>query len=221
VAGDRFLDEALAYMESQVSGTFSAWESSPEYLISKEYLINTTAELNQVLPIQNSRRAFLTIRPYLPDAELIYLQPALSVSFFDELKAHILAKTLTVEEKKLISLLQKALGNLALYRAMPKIPVNINGSGISVPSYQDYYKLNKKADTSDLTALKTSSKEDGEQFLEMALDYLVRTASPTVFTTWYNSQNPSVALSSESGDGCRIVNGTSADVSTGDGTFYC
>jgi hypothetical protein len=191
---DKDLDEALRFMESQAAGTFPSWEAAPEYLLSKELFINNTAALSAHIPIRNSRRAWLVLREFVKEAEIIYALPNLSLALFNDLKTKILTGFLTAEEKQFLIYLRRSLANFAVYKALPKIPIEIKGEGIRISSYQDYYQMKMAAKESALTALKSDSLASGEQWLNIALDYLKDNASATVFSVWYNAQQTAAAL---------------------------
>jgi hypothetical protein len=190
---DAALDAALRYMESMPLGTFADWETAPQYLLSKELFINNTEEFSKYVPIKNSRRAWLVLREFLKEAEIIYALPQLGLGLFNDLKAKILTGVLTAPEKQFLAHLRRSLANYAVYKALPKIPLIIKGDGIRVSSYQDYYQMKLAAKDSSLTGLKSDSEESGAQWMAIALDYLKQTASATEFGVWYAAQQAATA----------------------------
>lgn len=190
---DAALDEALRFMESEVPGTFVSWETAPQYLLSKELFINNSEAFSKHVPIKNSRRAWLILREFLKEAEIIYALPNLGLGFFNDLKGKILSNSLSAFERQFLSYLGRSMANYTVYKALPKIPIVIRGDGVRISSYQDYYQMKLAAKNDDLTALKSDSLESGVLWMNVALNYLRTTASATVFPIWFLAQQAATA----------------------------
>jgi hypothetical protein len=181
---DAALDAALLYIDSEPSSTWPSWITSPHYILSQKTLIRSTDILDNLLPILGSRRAYLQLRPFIAEAEQTHLVPVLGATLIAQLKATLTLGTLTDLEKSLLEIVQKALAKLALHAALPFIPVVLDGGGIKVRTYQDYYKTDQKATEALLNSLKTNSEVSGTKFLNMALDFLAKNANEAVFASW-------------------------------------
>ena len=82
--GHSAIDQTLALMESTAEA-FSLWVNSPQYTVFKELLTPQTADFNRHFPIQDSRRSFVALRPYLLEVQRQYFAPWLSQETLDRL----------------------------------------------------------------------------------------------------------------------------------------
>lgn len=173
-SADAFADALLEYLEANAN-TFPLWRDSSAYTIVSELFINSTAEFEQHLAISNSRRVWLTLRPFVKLAEVEYILPAISQSLFDDLKAKLAAAhttPLTTPYKTLVSKIQRALAWLTVYKALPWAAIAFNPQGISVSSTGDGIQLKTTADRLRFETAKTEATNNGMSFLRDLKKYL-------------------------------------------------
>lgn len=141
----RYLDMALAHMESQVialNPDYDTFLNSEAYTESKELLIPNARKFQRFYNLQTSRRAYTTLRPYIRKAEAIYLKPMLC-TFFDELKTQHTTNTLTAENASILPLVQQLLAEYTVILALPDLNFVNDGDGWRVMENQ--YGMNESS----------------------------------------------------------------------------
>ena len=183
---DTFLDLALKFLEWKAA-FFPVWVSSPAYLLSRELFISSTEQLSKIIPIAGSRRAFLLLRNYIERAELLYIRAWTGPELFEELKAAQVADSLTADQEILLQKINRALGNYALFEALPEIAVSITGQGIRILSDNDGIRQRLAAKASDITVLRSSVEGAARKFSADFKQYLDENAE-LKFPTYFNSK---------------------------------
>jgi hypothetical protein len=194
--GDVYLDFLLAYLEEHLDD-YPDWRESGHFTHSRQLVINHTAELSRLVPINNSRRAFLTLRPYIARAEELYLLPVLGPELFEALKNHILdvesasdgqetpEEPATDHQPKAgigwatgpdLDLLRercrKVVAQYAVVEALPEVAVQLTGAGIRVLSDNDGIKQRFAAGERELSARMVKAMKLGEHYLEQLKIFL-------------------------------------------------
>lgn len=156
-------------------------------------LIKNEAELKSVLGGVQQSITWETFESFVKQAELKYIVPAISESFYDELCA---AVSPNEYQQKIIDRLMIASGYYALVAALPQLVTVIGDNGIAVnntggsPMYKWVYK-----------ELKDSSFETADDALEQALVWLEQNqnveATPgiKVFQKWLDSAECTISKS--------------------------
>jgi len=166
--GDTYLDQFLLHLE-RYADEFPTWMASDEFTLSRELLINSTGELNKHVPISNSRRAFLALRPYLVRATDLYILPLTGQDLLDK----ILDPPDGVKEYKTAAgHLAKALAQYAMLEALPELALQLNGAGFRLLADHDGIRerLNTKEEERRMRYTKALSL--ATQYLATAKHYL-------------------------------------------------
>ena len=130
---DSFLDRSLLFLETNEDEYFNDWKTSPAYQLKTSILFRHTSELDEFLNIQNSRRAFISLIPYIKRAEQDYLCPIIG-----ELLYNKFADKDSIEElKDLKNLCQKFIAAMGMVEAIPNLTLVIEGDGFKVISKGD------------------------------------------------------------------------------------
>jgi len=163
----KYLDMALEHMESQVIANntdYDTFKNSTAYTESKELLIPNARKFGRFYNIQNSRRSYTSIRPYIEKAEEIYLRPLLC-SFFDELKDQHLNGTLSTENADILPVVQRYLAEKTVVLALPDLNFINDGDGWRVMENQ--YGLTRPTEGSlsqSLQQLLTQAEQNAAHF---------------------------------------------------------
>lgn len=80
-----------AYFENPI---LEAWKNSDAYKKTLKFFINTAEEFSMIYPINDSRRLFLIMNPFIEQEEKHFILPVLGKEKFDEIKAQILQREL-------------------------------------------------------------------------------------------------------------------------------
>lgn len=184
------LDFLLAFLENNKSD-YPLWENSDAFTITRQFFINSTVIFNQIVNIGNSRRTFLALWPGMTTVEELQLEPVLGAAFYQELKAKILAGTLSNDEKALVDKIQKPVAFFTAAESIYDMPLRIRAGSLvldSLKSGSENIKDRRPAEARDLEAYSGKQKEKAGVYIGRLKDYLQATASPTVFATFYASE---------------------------------
>lgn len=168
---DRFADKLLEFLEKN-KDDYEEWAESDAYTITKELFINSAAELSKFININNSRRAYLAIRPFIAIAEQKYFIASISQELFDEIKEEIKSDDLSDENKTLLEKIKTPLAHFALFEAIPQISISIESKGFKINSSTDGFNSNDKAEMKMIEDLKQSSINLANQFMSIMKKYL-------------------------------------------------
>ncbi|RDC63275.1 DUF6712 family protein [Adhaeribacter pallidiroseus] len=166
---DRLLDAALELLEKDAE-LFAFWKNSEQYTISSSLLISSTAELNRYVNIQNSRRAYLALRPYLERAEILYIAPEVGDELLAELKQ--LSAAPNPELNTLAAKIKPALAQFALKEALPDLPMVISGTGIRILNENDGIRSRLAASESQIANLATKAELLANRYMAEVLRQL-------------------------------------------------
>lgn len=133
---DTFLDRLLAYLEKQVAASvdyFDLWADSDAYSVKASDFFRHTAELDEYLNIQNSRRSFISLVRFMRQVEEDVIKPLLC----DDLYTAMLTAPLSAENALLLPMIRRAVAYLGAVEAIPHHRIVIDGDGFRVVSQLD------------------------------------------------------------------------------------
>jgi len=167
-----------------------AWTSSEAYKIRQSVFIRSAWEMARYVPTMGrNSRFFDQLITYVERAELLYIQPLLTDSVFEELKEkwQTSTLTLTVAEDKLLKEIKPALAHLAIFEALPYLPLNVSPTGISEQRSKDgtIEQVAPQAGTRD--TLRRQFMQDASVFVSRAKKYLDKTATAELFSGYYDT----------------------------------
>jgi hypothetical protein len=167
--GDRFLDLLLTFLEKQVvagNAAFHTFKDSAAYKAKGSAFFPTTADLNALLNIQESRRSFLGIIKYIRAVEEDVLFPILCGETFEALTS---GGTLSEDNALLRDKVRKAVAHLGLAKAIPHHRIVIDGDGFRVVSqtdgFDDRRNQTNNVHENAILALKESAEAQGKKYL--------------------------------------------------------
>ena len=137
--GDTFLDRLLNYLEEQVAAEetyFDIWKNSKAYKVKTSAFFRHTAELDDYLNIQMSRRSFISLVRFMRQVEEDVIEPMICTDLFATLAG---TAALSTANAKLIPLIRKAVAYLGAAEAIPHHRVVIDGDGFRVVSQTDQF----------------------------------------------------------------------------------
>ena len=169
------LDKALSFMEEKVallSTEFDTFKSSDAYTITKELFIESASTLNDYFFINNSRRAYMSMRPYIKKSETLYIIPLLGESFVDELKTAFKANTLSANQSTLLGKIRPVLAEHAIQEATPEINLINEGQGWKVVETTDGMTITKESHRDNITGLLEKANANAVYFKSILEGYL-------------------------------------------------
>jgi hypothetical protein len=126
------MDRLIAFLEKN-STDITEWKDSSSQKIARSLFINNTKTFNDIFPIDNSRRFFIKIIPFIKEVERKHLLPVLGKTRYDDIKAALLSGDYT-DEEDLLQLIRVPLVFFALNLAVKRLSVRLLPNGI----FQDY-----------------------------------------------------------------------------------
>lgn len=186
--GDLFLDKLLAYLEQQVAAGvayFDLWKDSAAYKVRTSDFFRGTAELDEYLNIQNSRRSFINLVKYLREVEEDVIRPLLC----DDQYEALIQGTLDTNQTALRAKVRKAVAYLGLNAAIPHHRIVIDGDGFRVVSQTDQFDERRNQTNNiheaAIIALATSAEQRGRRYL-VELENFLRENADT-YPLWRDS----------------------------------
>jgi hypothetical protein len=190
---DKLLDAALTWLEFKAAD-FPTWTASQAYRTSQELFIPSAGVLGKYLSINGSRRTYLAMLPFLRRVEDLELRPLLGEELFDELKARLMARELTDEDKKLLKELQPAAAHLAMSGGITELSIAITAGGFRLLSDNDGIRQKLAAPADRVAALSRTAAGLATRYLENVkrlLDAQRPEAEPNAAELYDNAGKPS------------------------------
>ena len=106
--------------------------------------------------------------PYAKTAEDIYIQDAIGTSLYDDLKAKIIANTLSANEIILCKKIREAVLWYTVYDALPFLAIKLRNIGVVKQTGEGH----ESATREDISYLRKECKNKGDFFLERLQKYL-------------------------------------------------
>lgn len=162
---DESLDRSLAYLESNAND-FPIWKASTAYTVSKELFITNATDLTKLgANINNSRSAYMALRPYILIVEESYIIPAISQAMYDKLKQEIIDGNLSGVNTALVAKIRPALAQLTLVEGIPYLNVSLTGTGLKVITTNDAITQKSMAGDKEKTNILSKAFENGNTML--------------------------------------------------------
>lgn len=178
------IDNLLAFLEAN-QDTYTDWLNSAGYSELRECLLQTTAQMNQVVHINHSRRFFTLMKPSIRHAEEMLVKKYIGADTYDDLIDKIKDDNLAASESALIGLLRKAIAHLCV--SYSSLPIELGTDGAWVLSSTENASVKTKAMPEAIYTQKNHHKTFGMQYLNEAVDFLNKNAGALLFTDYYNS----------------------------------
>lgn len=150
--------------------SFSLWTGSTSYTESKELFINTAKALTEAVDMPCTRRTYIMVRPILKKLQQTLIKNTLGVTLYAEIREQILDDSLTEENEELLTLIQPAVGNLAMATAVKKLAVVFDQYGFNILATSTIEKGRNPAKDSDMSVLEAKFREDGNNYLTQLQD---------------------------------------------------
>lgn len=170
------LQNLLTFLQNSNAATdYPLWYASDERKDFLQYFINDAKTFNKNYNINGNFSFFLFLRETMADVEQKYILPVLGKPLFDQIKAQILANTLSNNNKALLQLIQRGVAWKTIYHAIPKLIGYTDEFGI----VEEYISSTMDANSSnpastDVVSLKLRTTDnEGETFISKLNDYLI------------------------------------------------
>lgn len=154
---------------------YTAWATSPEFARLFRLFINTATEFNEYFEMGTSRYLFLQMVPTIQRVEKNSILPILCKELFDEIKAQILAGSVSAENEALLNFIKPAVANLSIKNATGELLLRIERYtattliGQQLPAEQGGTQDERNA---RLFMLRNEANTEAESQLKQLSDYL-------------------------------------------------
>jgi len=134
-------DRLLTFLEKNVEG-LRDWQDSDARKMARSCFINTASKFNEFFPIDNSRRFFMAIVPFMKEVEKKHILPVLGLTRYEDMKSSIESGEFE-DPDNILSRVQLPIALYTLSIAIRRLSVSIMPNGI----FQDYVseRLTQKA----------------------------------------------------------------------------
>lgn len=105
---DTEMEWLINYLEDN-SEFHTDWKSSPVYSLLSDCLISTSREFKRLVKFEGNRNEFLFLKPVLISQSTLFIAPAISQAYVDELILKQNAATLTDADKTVLPSIKQAL----------------------------------------------------------------------------------------------------------------
>ena len=125
-------DRLIAFLETNADN-ITEWKNSDAQKLARSLFINTAKIFDSIFPIDNSRRFFIKIIPFIKEVERKHMLPVLGKTLYDDMKAAILTGDFT-DKEDMLPLIRVPLVYFTLSLAAKRLSVRMLPNGI----FQDY-----------------------------------------------------------------------------------
>lgn len=173
--GFRALDVLLIFLENK-RDVYTAWAASDSFTVFNEFFVRTAVEFNTYYHINNSRRLFIKLKPFLAEQEQLLIKKILGSDLFDALKTKVSDGTTAGAYFTLLDHVRRALAYNVMKDAIPQLGVVIDEDGVNVGEFSipaSTSIVGKKAASDNRVALALNAIErKAKQFAEVLTTYL-------------------------------------------------
>lgn len=186
--GMKELDNLLTFLDEN-KDDYALWVAGTGYAGLKSNIMQTTAQFNEQVCINDSRSFFKKLKPTIKQVEFLTIRKYISATLYARLIEGLKEDDLTAQEQAVIDLLIPAIAHLTIGEC--KLPVQLDTNGV-YKSATTTYASGKASDESavDDSVLQGVMRQHaitGKQYLNEAVDYLNKTATASILSEYFES----------------------------------
>lgn len=165
-------DRLIAFLEVNVD-SIDEWKNSDARKASLSLFINTAKDFDSIFPIEQSRRFFLKIVPFIKEVERIHIKPVLGAERFDEIKTAITAGNFE-DADHILDYIKVPVALYAMSVAVKRLSIEVLPNGVFQNYVSDRITQNAKipAALDVRREVGISLENDGKQQLFVLQEYL-------------------------------------------------
>lgn len=169
-------ERLIAFLETN-ENSITEWKGSAAQTLARNMFINSAAEFDKRFPIDESRRFYLTILPFMKEVEETIIKPTLNPILFDEIKTQIQSGTLDETNAGILELVQIAIPFFTMQRAVKRLSLQVIPEGVIQSYISDRSIAIKGGQVPTLQVIKEIACElekDGMQMLSNLQQHLAK-----------------------------------------------
>ena len=177
--GFNALEKLLIYLWSVATGTYTGWDASAERTNHRNLLLLSAKEFQQSVDINNSYEIFRKLKSYILFAELNHVKPITGAAQYDQLKANVLANSITANNEILMAFIRPCLANYAMANGALRLSFVLQAYGIIQNRKGDKDNINVEDPVKDnlLSAFMHECKRNGQLYEDQLREYLKANAA--------------------------------------------
>lgn len=181
-------DALLEWLEAN-KATYTDWAAGEGYTELKQGFVNTTADFNAVVDINGSRHLFMRLRPYRTKVEQFELKSYLGEDLYDEIKAEILAGSISADNAALYPYIKEAVANRSIAKGILALNLQIDERGHLAAGIQESHtmKMQQHAKDAHLDTLVKQYNAEADAFFEKLRSYLNANATASKYAVYFAS----------------------------------
>lgn len=185
--GMKELDNLLTFLDEN-KDDYALWVAGTGYAGLKSNIMQTTAQFNEQVCINDSRSFFKKLKPTIKQVEFLTIRKYISATLYARLIEGLKEDDLTTEEQAVIDLLIPAIAHLTIGEC--KLPLEMGDDGVyqvSSTAADNGVKNKNAVNESVLQAKQREHYATGKQYLNEAVDYLNKTATDSILSEYFES----------------------------------
>ena len=185
--GMQGIDNLLKFLDEN-KADYPLWVSGLGYAGLRKTILQTTDQFNEYVDIGGKRKTFMALRKTIRQVEFLTIRKAPGEDYYIELITGLTDNNLSDENAAIVDLLLPAIAHLTMGEC--KLNLQITDSGIFTISSSATDNGDKTMSAADIALVKQRQLDHaatGNQYLTNAIDYLNKTATNSVYATWYGS----------------------------------
>lgn len=209
IDGYNALDGLYEHLESNTTADwYNTWKGSDAYTEYKQYFVNRAAIMQQYAHIKGSRWLYMQLLPGMQNVETFYILDTIGSAFFNDLKTKFRDETANSDEQYVIQSIQQIVSMIAFAEGLCN-PAFVNEYAIIMASRSE--DLKDGANSRDYSKLADGYMNRAQALINRLSAYLNANASPSVFTSYYGSEQYDAGSTGSS----RLADRTNNDSSNG------
>lgn len=185
--GMKELDNLLTFLDEN-KDDYALWVAGTGYAGLKSNIMQTTAQFNEQVCINDSRSFFKKLKPTIKQVEFLTIRKYISATLYARLIEGLKEDDLTAQEQAVIDLLIPAIAHLTIGEC--KLPLEMGDDGVyqvSSTAADNGTKTKNAVNESVLQAKQREHYATGKQYLNEAVDYLNKTATASILSEYFES----------------------------------
>ena len=180
--------ELLTWLEAN-KATYTDWAAGEGYTELKQGFVNTTADVNAVVDINGSRHLFMRLRPYRRKVEQYELKSFLGTDLYDEIKAEIVAGSVSADNTALLPFIYEAVCNRSIAKGILALNLQVDERGYLAAGIQESHtmKMQQQAKDEHVNTLVKQYDAEANAFFEKLRTYLNTNATASKYAVYFNS----------------------------------
>ncbi|MGB1317303.1 MAG: DUF6712 family protein, partial [Flavobacteriales bacterium] len=141
-------DELLTFLETN-KATYTDWAGGEGYTELKQGFVNTTAQFNEFVDINDSRYLFMRLREDRTKVERTELKSFLGEALFAEIQAEIVSDTVSADNTALLPFIREAVSCRAITRGIVRLSLQVDEQGYLIGGIQEAMTMKMKSQAKD------------------------------------------------------------------------